>query len=535
MHSPLGRTLPDLLREKADERPDAIAIIAGGASVSYGDLLARAGRVASGLRRRGLARGDRVGLLAGNGVEWLEILFGCGLVGATVVPFSTWSTSRELSFLLGDAGIRLLFCTPGFGDRAFYPDIAGLVSTNGEGRSIDISASDVVCLDGQPFDGAKGYRSFLAVEEDTGGSFGMAADPGDDALVLYTSGSSSVPKAVRLIHAGLVENGFNIGERQGLGPDDRVFLSAPLFWAYGGANALPAAITHGAALVLAEKFTPESAIEIIEREGCTAIYTLPAMTGAILASPAFDVERLRTLRTGLTIGNPNEFLAAVDGLGVPELCNIYGSTETYGNCCVTWHHWPKQRRAQVQGPPLPGFTFRFRDPSNDEVVPDGREGLLEVKGHVSPGYSGASAIHNDVFTADGFYKTGDIGFLTKEGDFVFVGRNSEMIKRAGINVSPAEIENVLMSHPEVRQCAVVGVDDAERGERVVAYVVPDAAVHMRADDLQAHCAAELSKYKLPDHIEVVDTLPLTTTGKLHRRQLKDQAAHLIRSSDRIRA
>src|SRR5690606_2239244 len=137
-------------------------------------------------------------------------------------------------------------------------------------------------------------------------------------------------------------------------------------------------------------------------------------------------------------------------LGVPELCNIYGATETYGNCAVAWHHWPVERRARSQGCPLPGQEFRFRDEETGEEVGPGRPGLVEVRGYITPGYSGVSSeLNPDAFTADGFYKTGDVGMLDEEGGFVFVGRSTEMIKRAGINVSPAEIEEVLLQHPGV--------------------------------------------------------------------------------------
>ena len=359
---------------------------------------------------------------------------------------------------------------------------------------------------------------------------GSAASATDDALILYTSGSSANRKAVRLKHYGVVENGFNIGERMALGPTDRVLLSAPLFCSYGSANALAAAITHGGTLVLQERFEAAGAIDLIEKFGCTAIYTLPGMTKAIVTRPEFAPSRVRTLRTGLTIGTPQEFLFAVNSLGAAQLCNIYGATETYGNCCVTSCHWPVEKRANCQGAPLPGNEMRFIDVDSGEPVGPGEIGLTEVRGYVRAGYSGASSDQNAIaFTADGFYRTGDVGRLDEDGAFVFIGRNTEMIKRAGINVSPAEVENILLSHPGVSQAAVVGAADPERGELVVAFVVP-ANASVTTAELIAHCRSVASKYKVPDRILMRSSLPLTATGKLQRSQLKQTALELVGAS-----
>jgi fatty-acyl-CoA synthase len=361
---------------------------------------------------------------------------------------------------------------------------------------------------------------------------GDSAVPDDDCVVLYTSGSSARPKAVRLRHGSLIENGFNIGERMRLGPDDRVLLAPPLFWSYGAANALPATLTHGAALVLQQRFEPGEWLGLIERHRCTAVYTLPSMTGAALRHTEFRRERVASLRTGLMIGSPEEVRIAAAELGAAEVCNIYGSTETYGNCCVTPCDWPLERRMQSQGPPLPGMKLRIVDPGTDRVLGANETGAVEVAGHVTPGYSGASAEHNPrVFTGGGYFRTGDLGFLDEEGGFHFVARDTDMIKRAGINVSPAEVESLLLQHPAVAQAAVVGAAAGERGEAIVAFVVPAAGASADAEALRAHCRAFASSYKVPDHIEICAELPATETGKLLRRALKDRAQALINSPE----
>jgi fatty-acyl-CoA synthase len=531
MTPPDRRTLFELLREQAGRFPERIAVICGERVATYRDLAAAAGRIAAGLSAAGFGRGGRIGILINNRLEWLECCFGAAGIGATVVPFSTWSKPQELAYLVADGEIEALFAVDAFAGQNFAEALAVLVpeataAPRGQWRSHAFPRlRQIVMLGGKLQPGWIAYDEFRA--GDTPGPAEQAR-PEDDALILYTSGSSARPKAVRLRHNGVIENGRNIGERMGLGPDDRVLLAPPLFWSYGAANALPATLTHGATLVLQGRFEAGEWIGLIERHRCTAVYTLPSMTGAVLRHAEFRPERVKSLRTGLMIGSPEEVRIAAEELGAAQICNIYGATETYGNCCVTPCDWPLERRMEGQGPPLPGMRLRIVDPETVRALPPGEAGAVEVAGHVTPGYSGASAeLNASVFTADGYFRTGDVGFLDEAGSFHFVGRDTDMIKRAGINVSPAEVESVLLQHPAVAQAAVVGVASGERGEVIVAFVVPAPGASADADTLQAHCRALASSYKVPDRIEICAELPATETGKLLRRALKERAQALI--------
>ncbi len=526
MQPPYSRTLFDLIDEQAARTPNAIAVLCGDQQIAYPELADRARRAAAVLRQHGVGRGDRVGLLINNRTEWLELAFGAWLLGAMVVPLSTWSTRAELEFLLEDSGVCLLVSLPGFAREDYAAILAGLLP-NGAGTSPHLPAMRAVLLLG----GSGRFADYAAARDAAAPvatpAPGHGASASDDAIILYTSGSTSRPKAIPLAHYLVIENGFNIGERQGLGPTDRVLLSPPLFWTYGGVNAMPATFTHGAALVLQGRFDAGEALDLVERHGCTSIYTLPGMTDAIARHPGFNRDRTRTLRKGMTIGSPQDVMKAAETLGIAEICNIYGSSEVGGNCCVTQHDWPLERRANTQGMPLPGVVLRIVDEHSGEVLGPGQPGLVEVHGpYVMRGYTASSTKHNaDSFSADGWFRSGDIGALTPAGEFVFHGRSTEMIKRAGINVSPAEVEEVLMQHPDVALAGVVGVA-SQQGESIVAFVVAKGDRHPTAAELTAHCRAIASTYKVPDRFEVVDTLPTTVTGKLMRRELKTTAANL---------
>jgi fatty-acyl-CoA synthase len=296
---------------------------------------------------------------------------------------------------------------------------------------------------------------------------------------------------------------------------------------------MSATLTHGAALVLQNRFEPGEAIDLIERHRCTALYTLPAITSAIVSHSSFRPERVRSLRTGLTIGAPQDVMTAATALGARGICNVYGQTESYGNCCVTPHDWPLERRAVCQGPPLPGVQVRIVDGETGIEIPRGEEGMIEVRGYVMRGYLGSSAAQTaDAITPDGFFRTGDMGRVLADGAISFSGRVTEMIKKGGINISPAEVEDVLMRHATVALAGVVGVPDATQGELLVAFVVPKPGTRLRPDELAAHCRSLASRYKVPDMIEVCDALPVTVTGKLMRRELKQIAASLVRANVR---
>jgi fatty-acyl-CoA synthase len=513
MMIPDSRDLGLLLLEQATRYGDHPALIAGTGTIGYATLAARAERLAGFFVAQGVRPGDRIGLLMNNRPEWVETFFGAMLAGASVVAFSTWSRRDELAFLIEDSGIRLIVALDRFGDQNFAADLRSMKPLNvvllGEDRDPAWTAFETA-RSAEPLTPPRPVRG------------------DDDAIVIYTSGSSNRPKSVPLSHRGIIENGFAIGERQGYTPDDKVLLPPPLFWSYGSANAMSAVMTHGATLVLPPRFEPGEALDLIERHGCTALYTLPAITAALVGHPDFRPERTRTLRTGLTIGAPQDVMTAANVLGAREICNVYGQTESYGNCCVTWHHWPLERRAACQGPPLPDVTIRIVDEVTGATLPAGTPGLIEVSGHIMRGYIGASAGQTALaMTADGFFRTGDMGELTDDGDIRFIGRTTEMIKKSGINIAPAEVEDVLMRHPAVALAGVVGVPDATQGELIAAFVIAKPGHAISEADLTAHCRAIASRYKVPDFISFQESLPVTATGKLMRRELKPMAQALV--------
>lgn len=525
-----AQTLPELVRRCAEDSGDRLALVSGPRRFTYAELAAQVADVAAGLSAAGVRPKDQIGLLAPNIPEWVMAAFGALSCGARVDAFNTWVKAYDLDYLLTSSQVSTLVMV----DRVRSTDLVGELLTlipemdgaePGQWRSERFPAlRRVVVIGDRVPTGALPWSDIATPGEDALAPTGSAS--GDDcAFVVYTSGSTKNPKAVPLDHRNLIVNGFYIGERMGLTPDDRVWLASPLFWSYGCANALMATFTHRARLVLQERFEPAATAELMRREEVTAAYLLPAMSEALAATCAEKVRALESLRTGLTIGRPEEVERVALTLGVSGICNIYGATENYGNCCVTDHRMPLGQRLTTQGQPLPGVEIRIVDEATGQPLGPEVPGEAQIRGRLTKGYLGDDEANAKAFTKDGWYRSGDRMVLHANGTITFVDRATDMIKSSGINVSPAEVESFLTTHPEVVEAVVVGAPDPARGEVVVAFVVSTSA-DLCSDDLIAYCRERVASYKVPRIVTVVEELPRTGTGKIARRMLKDPAAAL---------
>jgi fatty-acyl-CoA synthase len=303
---------------------------------------------------------------------------------------------------------------------------------------------------------------------------------------------------------------------------DRLWLAVPLFWSFGSANALPAILTHGGCAVLQESFEAGEALELLERERCTVYYGMANMARALLEHPDRPRRRLDAMRTGLTIGLAEDIAMTMEAVSARELCNVYGSTETYGNCAVTDAHDPLPARLHTQGRPLPGMDIRVADPETGRTLPAGEVGELCVAGHITPGYFGAPDLDAAAFDGEGYFHTGDLGLIDADGRVRFRGRLKEMIKTGGINVAPLEVEGVLLQHPDVKQAYVVGVPDRERDEVVAAALELREGATTDAGAIVAFCRDRLASYKVPTRLvfRKAEEFPRTPTGKIHKPGLR---------------
>jgi len=513
---PSSETLPDLLREITGRFGDREALVDACQRCTYSEFHVQVQDFAAGLHAFGIRPGDKVALLMGNRVEWVVAAFAVASLGAVVVAINTWWTAREVAYALDHSGSVMVVATGRY-IRKDYGQMLEELRANGRvpalRQVIGVGA-------GVPASWTR-WEEVVAIGRAAGDVQGPVQATADSvAFMLYTSGSTSKPKGVQLVHRSLIHNVWNIGERQKVTEQDRLWLAVSLFWGFGCSNAMMNLITHGGCIVLQDAFDAGEALRLIEQERCTLIYGTPNMIQALHEHPERPARDLSCLRGGATLGTPEQIRRAVE-LGARDICNVYGLTEIYGNCHVTDADAALDLRTRSCGKPLPGVQQRIVDPVTGEDLPPGQTGEIRVKGHVMAGYFRNGEQTALAFDEQGFFRTGDLGYVDEEGHLFFRGRMKELIKSGGINVAPAEIEEVLLGHPAVQLCYVTGVPDPKRDYILGAIIVKRAGMDVTEQELRDYCRREMAAYKVPSLYRFVheSELPLTTTGKVHKDRL----------------
>jgi long-chain acyl-CoA synthetase len=494
-----GTSLADLVRAAARRRPEAPAVVAGNRRLSWSELDAAVDRAAAGYAGHGLAPGDRVAIQLPNGLEWLRAALGALRAGLVVVPVNTAYTDPELEYVLTDSGAALLVVA---GERA---PIAGVPVCAGPPDA-----------DGPPAEGA-----------------GDLAAP---SFLAYTSGTTGRPRGAILTAAALRAN-----QEQCLAmtpppvrEDDRVLLVLPLFHVYGLNAGFGLVAATGACAVLQETFDPRASLTLMAEEHVTAVPGAPPMYQAWLAS-ADALGNDAELRRGFAAMRmassgaaplPVDVWAAMrdraavtvwEGYGLTEAAPVVASTLATGRA-----------KPHCIGGPLPGVELVLRDTAATEGEPDDEHGLEDME--EGPGeiwirganlFAGYWPDGADGPDADGWLGTGDLAYRDADGDLHLVDRRSDLILVSGFNVYPAEVERVLDAHAAVAESAVIGVPDPKTGAAVRAVVVVRPGEHLTFEDLQAHAAASLARYKVPTSVHFLSALPHSLTGKVSRARLRE--------------
>lgn len=519
---PTSRTLADLVEELATDHPDRAAIAYDGETLTFADFRPLARAMARALHADGVRAGDKVGILMGNRVEWLVVNFAIEYLGATMVALNTWYTERELSYVVEHSGISVLVSAARFLKRDYVVLLGELQPWSERFPAL----RTVVVLGGEPGPGMVGYDAFLAggsgIEEAVVDRARAAVAPDDIAYLLYTSGSTSHPKGVMLAHRGLIENMYDIGARQNFRPGDSLFLPVSLFWGMGCENGLFAAWTHAASVVLQHHFDPAEALAIMARHRCTALYGTANIVQAIVQHPDRGRHDLSALAKGVAVGTPEQIRETIATF-MPEAVHAYGMTEAYGFISCGDAFDGVEERVTTHGRPLPAMAMRVVSPDTSVQLPAGETGEVRIRGHIMAGYYRNPEATAAAYDEEGWFRTGDLGYLDADGFFCFRGRLKEMLKTGGLNVSPVEVEEVLRGHARVAEAFVTGLPDAARDEIVVAVVVPVEGAALAVEDVLSHCRTSLAAFKVPRRIIVAraEEVPLTTTGKVHKARLAE--------------
>jgi fatty-acyl-CoA synthase len=327
------------------------------------------------------------------------------------------------------------------------------------------------------------------------------------------------PKGVVLSHRNLVQTALATADVLGLGPADRALGAAPLFTVFGVHVVLTTLLTGGT-LVLQERFEPGATLDLIEREGLTAVHGVPTMFQLLMRDASFGSRNLSTVRTGIVAGSPVSADLVQRIRRWNDVQIAYGLTETGPTVSLTRFDDPPEMRAQTVGRPLPDVEVRVVDVVRGSLHGAEAVGELAVRGpNVMVGYHRMPGETRRAFNDEGFFLTGDLAFVDERGYVSIVGRRKEMIIRAGYNIYPRELEDVLRTHPAVDDACVIGVPHEILGELVCACVVPVEGAIVTGDELKAFARDHVADFKVPDLVRFFDAFPLTGSGKVRRREL----------------
>jgi fatty-acyl-CoA synthase len=496
--------LSGLIERNAAFAPDKPALHFEGTTLSYAAFAARIEQAARALKSKlGVGRGDRVAILSLNRPDYLVLLYACARLGAILVPLNWRLAVAEQLFILSDAGAKVLVL-----EQAFAAVLPALEKS--------LLETTVVGFDFAPPSGTT-FDALLA--QGSGDGRNPHIDLTCPLLIVYTSGTTGRPKGAVLRQEALLWNGVMSQHMHGLTSEDHVLTVLPFFHVGGLNIQTTPALQHGATVTIHARFTPDAALACFERERPTLTVLVPAIIQAVTDHPDWaktDLSSLKAMTTGSTIVPPH-LIERFVSRGVPVL-QVYGSTETCPIAVYTRLGGDLSREGSTG---LPGLCCEavIIDHAGNELPPE-MAGEIAVRGpNVFYEYWGneeatREALHN------GWYRTGDIGRRDADGYFWVHDRKKNLIISGGENIYPAEVERVLLEHPEVIDCGVIGRADARWDEVPIAYVIRRKGGSVDAASLQAHIQSQLARFKVPREIVFVEDLPRTALGKVQHFMLK---------------
>jgi long-chain acyl-CoA synthetase len=494
----MSENLASLLIETAQSHGDRPAFRLDESVLTYAALDETSARVAGLLRERGVAPGDRVGIMVPNVPSFPVIYYGILRAGAVVVPMNVLLKGREVGFYVADPGVELLFAWGECGDAAR------------EGAS-EAGAETIVVGPGE-------LESLLDAVAPAPEVAERAA--GDTAVILYTSGTTGKPKGAELTHGNLRRNVeiSAIGLTK-LTEDDILLGALPLFHSFGQTCSMNSAVRTGASLDLLPRFDATRALELMDRDGITVFQGVPTMYYALLNHPErdrYDTSHLRLCISG-GAALPVEVLHGFEEAFGATILEGYGLSET--SPVASFNQLGRVRKPGSIGTPIEGVEMKVFDEDGNEVAP-GEVGEVVIRGHnIMKGYWNRPEATADAMRG-GWFHSGDLARMDEDGYFFIVDRKKDMILRGGYNVYPREIEEVLYEHPAVMEAAVVGLPDERLGEEVAAAIALKPGAEADAEDLRDFVKQRVAAYKYPRRIWFVDALPKTATGKILKREIE---------------
>lgn len=529
-------TIPSFMAEVRRRHGDRMAVVftQTGERWTYHDLMRRVDRLAAGLLSIGVYKGDRVGIWSPNRPEWVLAQFATARIGAILVNINPSYQVGELEYALRHAGVSTLITAPQFRDSDYLAKLRDLAPELATARPGHLQSKAlpnlrrVIQLGPDPMRGAMSFDEVMA----RGGAgpkarldgIGASLKPEDAINIQFTSGTTGRPKGATLSHRSIINNAISSARAMRLTPDDALCIPVPLYHCFGMVLGNLAAASYGAKMVFpGEGFDPLATLEAVEAESCTALHGVPTMFAAMLDHPEFDRFNLGSLRTGIMAGSlcPAPLMRRLmEDMHCSGITIGYGMTETSPISFQSDHDDPPARRVSTVGRIQPHVECRVVD-DDGQTLPVGKQGQLLTRGYlVMKGYW-----NDPEFTAqainDGWMHTGDLAIIDAEGYCQITGRAGDMLIRGGENIYPAEIEELLITHPDIAQAQVFGLPDARLGEEVAAWIILRPGARLTTDALKDWCKEKIARFKVPRHIRFADDMPLTATGKPQKFKMRE--------------
>lgn len=534
------KTLGQILDETVARVPDHDALVYAdrGYRQTWREFADTVDAFAKGLMALGVNKGEKVAVWATNVPYWVTLQFATAKIGAILITVNTNYREHELRYLLNHSECENIFLIDTLRDHAFVDTLYAIApELRRQGRS-QLRCAALPHLKRVCYLGAEKFRGMYSVPE----ILGMAVmvsdedyrarqaelDPWDVINMQYTSGTTGFPKGVMLTHVGVGLNGYWIGRNMGFSEKDRLCLCVPLFHCFGCVLGVMACVNHGACMVIVEKFNPLTVLAAVDGERCTALHGVPTMFLAELEHKLFKRFDVSSLRTGIMAGStcPEPLMRrVVEEMNMKDITICYGLTE--GSPVMTQSDVddPLSLRCETVGCAMPGIEVRIADPETCEELPRGQVGEILCRGYnVMKGYYKMPEETARVVTPDGWLHSGDLGVMDERGYVRVTGRIKDMIIRGGENVYPREVEEFLMGMPDIMDVQVVGVPSRKYGEEVAAFIIPRKGAAIAPEDIRAFCRGQIAWYKIPRHIAVVESFPLTASGKIQKYRLREMAA-----------
>jgi len=515
--------LATLLEESARQYPDKTAVVFDQIRLTYAQVNAMANQLANGLVQAGIRKGDRICVCCPNLPYFPIMVFGILKAGAVVVPLNVLLKRREFAYHLSDSESTGFICFQG---TAQLPVLDEAYAGWQDAQTCpNLWVIPTVPGADSPIAGAPTFMDLLHNQPPTFDT--VATRPDDTCLIIYTSGTTGRPKGAELTHSNMTINPMITALMGKSTADDVLLVVLPLFHSFGFSCQMLAGIYGGATLILQPRFDPAAVLRSFQDEGVTLFSGVPTMYWDLLTYPdlnKFDIEKIaKSLRLCNSGGAamPVEVMKRFEEKFNVTILEGYGLSET--SPVASFNQLDKPRKPGSIGLPVWGVEMKIVDHEMNEM-PVGKTGEIVIRGHnIMKGYYKRDEANDEAFRG-GWFHSGDVGYKDEDGYFYIVDRVKDMIIRGGFNVYPREVEEVLMTHPDISLAAVIGIPHEEYGEEVVAYVIPQLGSAITESDVIAWAKKEMAAYKYPRHIEIVKSLPLGPTGKILKTELRKMAS-----------